>query len=75
MPELTDEVRDAIVKVLEGFDEGIFLRDISADGKPGWMIRATPYVTALVCLDREIRRGGKPIWEEVPALRMGKRDD
>lgn len=46
------DLLDAIAKVLEGFDKGIFLRDVGADTEPGWSLRLAPYITALAMLQR-----------------------
>ena len=42
--------RDAVAKVLEGFDRGIFVRSTDDDGDAGWVVRLLPYITALAVL-------------------------
>lgn len=44
--ELTQLKNDAR-KVIEGFDHGIFCRDVSHDHESGWAVRALPYLVAL----------------------------
>jgi hypothetical protein len=39
--------REDVAKVLEGFDRGIFVRDVSYDGESGWAVRLLPYLAAL----------------------------
>ena len=38
---------DAAQKVCEGFDAGVFVRDIRNDSEPGWAIKAFPHLRAL----------------------------
>jgi hypothetical protein len=40
--------------VLEGFDKGIFVRDISHDHQSDWAIRAFPYLAALGRLAEQV---------------------
>jgi hypothetical protein len=41
-----------IATVLRGFDEGVFVRDISRDHEPGWAVKLLPFLAALVRLSR-----------------------
>lgn len=38
---------EAIRLVLEGFDKGVFVRDISHDHESSWAVRQLPYLAAL----------------------------
>jgi|SRR5665213_2117330 len=40
----------AIATVLEGFDKGVFVRDVTGDGDSGWGVRLLPYISALATL-------------------------
>lgn len=42
-----DDLRKDVAKVLEGFDQGIFVRDTSRDHESGWGVRLLPYLAAL----------------------------
>lgn len=53
----------AIATVLEGFEEGVFLRNVAGDGASGWALRLAPYVAALGVLARAT---GKDQSEEPP---------
>jgi hypothetical protein len=44
---------EAIAKVLEGFEVGVFERNTDGDGSPDWAVKLLPYVAALAVL-----RGG-----------------
>ena len=39
--------REDVAKVLEGFDKGIFIRDISRDHESGWAVRSLSYLVAV----------------------------
>lgn len=41
---------DAIAKVIEGFDRGVFVRDTTYDYESGWATEAVPYIQALAVL-------------------------
>ena len=43
MMPLLDDVR----KVLEGFDQKIFIRDISGDHRSDWAVTVMPYLAAV----------------------------
>ncbi len=51
-------VEEAIDKVLEGFDERVFVRNISKEYEPGWALKAALYAQAVAVLaaDRDRRR-------------------
>lgn len=34
-------------KVLEGFDSGVFVRNVDGDGQSGWAMKLLPYIQAL----------------------------
>lgn len=42
-----DELRADAAMVLCGFDEGVFVRDVSRDHENGWGVRMLPYLAAL----------------------------
>lgn len=46
------DVDDAIRKVLEGFDEGVFVRNIERDDDPTWALSMLEYIGALAILKR-----------------------
>ncbi len=50
---------EAIDKILEGFEEGVFTRNIEGDHKSDWAIKFLPYAQALGVLqvDKEARDG------------------
>jgi hypothetical protein len=41
---------EAIAKVLEGFEVGVFQRNVDGDGSPGWAVKVLPYIGALALL-------------------------
>lgn len=43
----TNELLAAAKTVIDGFAQGIFTRDISHDGDPGWAMRLLPYLQAI----------------------------
>jgi hypothetical protein len=49
-----------VAKVLEGFDKGVFVRDISHDHDRDWAIRALPYLVALGRLAKAGEPRGAP---------------
>ena len=51
-------VEEAIDKVLEGFDERVFVRNISKDYEPGWPLKAVLYAqdVEVLAADRDRRR-------------------
>jgi len=49
-------IKEAARTVLEGFDEHIFMRDISNDDRGDWAIRCFPYLRALAVLREETKR-------------------
>lgn len=60
---MTDEQADAYQKakdaartVLEGFDKGIFQRNIDGDHVEGWAMKLLPYIAALAELQKWIER-------------------
>lgn len=46
------ETREAISKVMEGFDRGVFVRNTVGDGDPAWAVKLFPYLRALGVLQR-----------------------
>jgi len=48
------ELDAAIVKVLDGFDEGVFVRNIDGDTEPGWAVKLSPYLAAIGVLARAV---------------------
>ena len=44
---------EAIAKVLEGFDLGVFVRSTEHDGDSDWAIKCFPYIRALGVLAQE----------------------
>ena len=53
-------VQDAIDKVLEGFEVGVFVRAMRADSDPAWAIKLFPYLRALATLQREAADAVRP---------------
>ena len=45
-PALREALKDALI-VLDGFDAGVFVRDVTHDHESGWAVRALPYLAAL----------------------------
>ncbi len=45
-------VREAAQRVLEGFESGVFIRNVSRDSEPGWALKVIPYIQALATLQR-----------------------
>ena len=48
--ESAPDLLEAICKVIEGFECGVFVRSIANDHEPNWAIRALPYLLALAKL-------------------------
>ena len=42
-----DRLNEAIAKVVEGFDTGIFIRDTAKDYLSDWAVKLLPYTIAL----------------------------
>ncbi len=51
---MSDEEKVAVRTVLEGFDQGIFIRDTSRDHEPGWGIKLLPYLRAMAVLQKAV---------------------
>ena len=54
---LADEnakLREAAAKVLEGFEQDIFIRNTAGDGRSDWAVKFLPYALALGTLSRAI---------------------
>ena len=47
-------LREAIVKVLEGFEKELFVRNTARDSERLWGIELAPYLIALARLQKEI---------------------
>ena len=45
-----DKVRKDVAKILDGFEEGAFVRDTRGDDDPAWAIKFFPYLQALTRL-------------------------
>jgi hypothetical protein len=43
----TEKALQALTVIMEGFDSGVFVRNIDHDGEGGWAFRLLPYVQAL----------------------------
>jgi hypothetical protein len=54
--EAYQKAKDAARTVLEGFDKGIFQRNIDADHLDGWSMKLLPYVVALSELQKWTER-------------------
>lgn len=52
MPEDFYSYRTDVAKLLEGFQQGVFQRNVSMDGEPGWAIKILPYIAAMGRLAR-----------------------
>jgi hypothetical protein len=52
------ELRKAIATILDGFDKGIFVRDISGDGDSAWPVKFVPYALALGKLTKALKQEG-----------------
>jgi hypothetical protein len=51
LPNFMDtELRDAIHKVLEGFDKEVFIRNTAGDTESAWALKLFPYLRALAVL-------------------------
>ncbi len=51
---MTEQEQKDVAIVLAGFERSVFVRNIEGDGKPGWLIRAVPYIAALARLQRAV---------------------
>ncbi len=51
-----DSLLSALQVVMRGFDEGIFVRDISHDADPSWAVKLLPYVVALATLQKAVSK-------------------
>lgn len=45
---------EAIAKVLEGFEKGVFVREIKTDHQTGWAIKIAEYIAALGVLAHHV---------------------
>ena len=58
-PPQADALREAIDKVLEGFDKGLFVRNTFGDSDPSWAVKLAPYLVALGVLAASRGEGDK----------------
>lgn len=63
------EIREAALKILEGFDRGVFVRNTAKDHESDWAIKAFPYLRALAVLARLLPD------DESPAESRARRSD
>lgn len=47
---------EALNAVLDGFEAGVFVRDVSLDHEPDWALRIAPYLAALAKAELLARR-------------------
>ena len=43
-----------VATILDGFDKGVFVRDVAGDGKPDWALKLYPYLLAIKSLQEAI---------------------
>lgn len=73
--------REAVAKVLEGFDKGIFVRNVEGDVASDWAVKAFPYLQALGKLAALTQAGeasmrtNDPVAAESPILATAWRGD
>ena len=46
------DVRQALKTVLKAFDDGVFIRNVSGDVRPEWMLKLVPVLQALAVLQK-----------------------
>lgn len=51
-----DELRDALSTILKGFEEGVFVRDVTGDGASDWSVKLLPFVIVLAKAQAAIAR-------------------
>ena len=42
-----DELRAVLTTILKGFEDGVFVRDVTGDGASDWGVKLLPFVVAL----------------------------
>ena len=47
MTELETQLATSLRTILQGFDDGVFVRDVSQDDDASWAMRLVPFVFAL----------------------------
>jgi hypothetical protein len=57
-------LREAIAKVLEGFDTGVFVRSTDGDADPQWAMKLLPYIQALATLKEALQRAEQAMQED-----------
>ena len=50
-----------VLKILEGFDKGIFVRNTDGDSAPDWAIKLFPYIAALGRLAKKAEDEGREL--------------
>ena len=50
------QAKDAARTILDGFDKGVFNRNITNDGESAWAIKLLPYIVALAKLQEWVNR-------------------
>ena len=41
------DLYSALTEIMDGFDRGVFVRDISNDSNPDWALKLLPFIAAL----------------------------
>ena len=47
LTEQRDELRAALITILKGFEDGVFVRDVTGDGASDWSVKLLPFIVAL----------------------------
>lgn len=55
------ELEKAAKTVFEGFEAGMFVRDVHHDDDPAWAIRLVPYIRALAVLAQDGESGAESV--------------
>lgn len=42
-----DELRAALMTILKGFEDGVFVRDVTGDHSKDWGVKLLPFIVAL----------------------------
>ena len=51
---MSKELTEAIRRVLEGFETGVFVRSVEKDNDPAWAMKLIPYLRALAVLQEAV---------------------
>lgn len=68
-------LREAIAKVLEGFETGVFVRSTEADDDAAWAMKLLPYIHALAVMSQALKQADDPAAQWVTQNEQAMQED